>query len=119
MATRGAAHDVDQWEDRLVIDDDLFAPRAAPVRVKTRKTPPMAAPMAAPVRAPIGPVVSLACRCGARDEVKGGCPSALDCWQCRGLETMRAYVPRYAPPASAGRLLTEAEREGMRLDSHR
>ena len=95
-------------------DDDLFDVRPAPVRVKTRKTPPVA--RAEPT---IGPVVSLACRCGAREEVKGAAPEALDCWQCKGLETMRRYVPRFTPPASAGRFLTELEREGMKLDSHR
>lgn len=100
-------------------DDDLFAVRPAPVRVKTRKTPPVMAPMAAPVRAPVGPVASYACRCGARDEVKGAAPEALDCWQCKELETMRRHVPRFTPPASAGRFLTELERQGMKLDSHR
>lgn len=96
--------------------DDLFAPRPAPVRVKTRKTPVQTAPIYSdPI--PSGPIVSFGCRCGARDEVKSPCPAALDCWNCRGLETMRAYAPRFTPPHTAGRPLTEIEREGMRLDS--
>lgn len=94
-------------------DDDLFAVRPAPKRVKARKLPSMAAPM----EAPIGPVAAYACRCGARDEVKGAAPDALDCWQCKGLETMQRYAPRYAPPATAGRFLTPRELEGMKLDS--
>lgn len=94
-------------------DDDLFAVRPAPVRVKTRKTPPVAR-----VEPTIGPVAAYACRCGARDEVKGAAPDALDCWQCKGLETMQRYAPRYAPPATAGRFLTPRELEGMRLDGH-
>lgn len=105
--------------------DDLFAPRPAPTRVKVRKTPPVVHNPAPSVHKLAVPcitepaIVSFGCRCGARDEVKAPCPAALDCWHCGGLETMIAYVPRYPPPHTAGRSLTEIEREGMRLDSHR
>lgn len=101
-------------------EDDLFAVRPAPKRVKVRKTPPGDATCVIRETVPIicatGPVVSLACRCGAREEVKAPCPAALDCWQCKGLETMRAYAPRFTPPANGGRSLTTHELEGMRLD---
>lgn len=104
-------------------DEDLFAVRPAPKRVKARKTPPGDATCVireiAPNICATGPVVSLACRCGAREEVKAPCPSAVDCFHCKGLETMIAYVPRFTPPATGGRSLTEREVEGMRLDGHR
>jgi hypothetical protein len=121
MAASWAAGDVDQWAARPMTfeDDDLFAPRSAPVRVKTRKTPPMqdaAIRDSSPAILDSVPIKSLGCRCGAREEIKGDCPAALDCWNCRGLETMRVYVPRFTPPHTAGRPLTDHEREGMRLD---
>jgi len=102
--------------------DDLFAPRPAPVRVKTRKTPPSHATCVIREIEPdicATPIVSFTCRCGGCEEIKAPCPSAIDCFHCGGLETMRAYAPRFTPPHTAGRPLTEIEREGMRLDSHR
>ena len=48
-------------------------------------------------------IASLACRCGARDEVREPCPDTLPCWRCDG--TMHRFTPRWTPPASAGRKL--------------
>jgi len=104
---------------------DLFgdAPRAParPVR-RSKATAPICKPAPnyaepMPVHAGEDRARSYACPCGARDEVQRPAPDALDCYSCGGLETMRAYAPRYSPPVGAGRQLTAHEREGMTLDS--
>jgi len=86
-------------------DDDLFA---------ALTTPPPPRPVR---RKPVPEVskgcASLACPCGFRDEVKEPCPDRLDCPECHGLETLARIVPRYAPPAGAGRDLTERERRAI------
>ena len=107
--------------DDLFADDDLFAVRPAPTRVKSRPKPPEAMPLALsgktdPIICVSGPVASYACRCGFRDEVKEPAPAYLDCGLCHGLETLRRIVPRFTPPADAGRQLTADERRAIALD---
>jgi hypothetical protein len=55
------------------------------------------------------PVLSMACRCGAREEIKEARPASLNCYLCKGRRTMLPYVPGFAPPLNAGRVLTAAE----------
>lgn len=123
----------------LFDDEDMFAPRPArkkppqniteniPAR-PVRRVAPVAEPAAQPVITangsrcpPAGIPLSYACPCGARDEVKPPAPDRLDCWSCRGLETMARYQPaaHFIPPVGAGRELTSIERKGMKLDERR
>lgn len=106
----------------LFDDDDLFAVRTPPVRVKAPKPAPVVTDNGAqcPASAP-GVPLSYACPCGGRDEVKAPAPERVDCWSCRGLETMRRYQPGalFVPPAGAGRSLTADELRGMKLDERR
>jgi len=104
--------------DDLFADDDLFAVRPAPTRVKSRSKPPEAdiAPATLSDCSTVGPVASFRCPCGFRDEVKEPAPAHLDCGLCHGLETLRRYVPRFTPPADAGRQLTADERRAIALD---
>jgi hypothetical protein len=53
-------------------------------------------------------VVSFACVCGARDEVREPCPREISCWSCP--RTMARYEPRYRPPAGAGRVWPAEQR---------
>lgn len=85
-------------------DDDLFAPatkRAKPQRPRLHAPTPDV-PL---FIGPRWPIANLRCRCDALDEVKEPCPDTLTCWNCKGVGTMRRYVPRHLPPLTAGRTL--------------
>jgi hypothetical protein len=98
---------------------DLFAVKPAAKRVRSPKAAPLPPPAVSALVGPRWPVSCMACDCGARDEVKEPAPERLDCWHCHGLETMIRIVPRYLPPATAGRGLTPHELRGMALDGVR
>ena len=114
----------------MIDDDDLFAPRPAPLRirvalpdpaptrVKVRKVAPTATKPPQNITENItrGPVASYACICGFRDEVREPAPDRLDCGGCGKLEGSVRIVPRYTPPPAAGRTLTAIERQGITLD---
>lgn len=90
--------------------NDTPAPRRRPPPRFVHASPPV-------VPIPDGPVASLACWCGFRDEIKGATlPDRLDCPECRTLDGLRRYAPRYPPPATAGRELTALELEQIRID---
>lgn len=48
-------------------------------------------------------VVSFACPCGYRDEVREPCPQRIDCAGCKTVLGMARWAPPCPPPAGAGR----------------
>lgn len=85
-------------------DDDLFAPREPAPAPPAPELPPRRIRRPAFI-GPRWPVASLACRCGAEDEVKEPCPDVLPCWNCKGGATMIRRAPRFLPPRLGGRSL--------------
>jgi hypothetical protein len=70
------------------------------------------APATDPTRRP----ASYICPCGFREEIKERpAPAALDCERCSFPEGLRWWVPPYAPPPGAGRMLTPIERRALQL----
>lgn len=86
--------------------------RSRPKPAALHETPPPVHKPAPALHKPAeddGPVASFACFCGFRDEVKKPAPERLNCPECKAVDGLVRYVPRYPPPPKGGRELTDKE----------